>query len=100
MNIFDYIKWIGVPILIISTLLIIRNIGSVDECNYSPFNPSNYTSSANRRFLDKCYIEYIDYYETKKTCGTFGFSCYEASEPYTRSFRYTKCFNIKTGEDC
>lgn len=71
------------------------------SCGRSSFNHYSNTTEAYESFFgNKCYVPVYEYYETKRNCGTFGFSCYESSESHVERIRGEVCFYKKTGERC
>ncbi len=70
------------------------------KCMLADNTKSNMTSSAFTLNDGKCYYDTWDSYESNEKCGTLGFSCYETSEPYTKTYKVTKCFRLDNGETC
>ncbi len=92
-----------IPLIFISLIFVIIIIlfFSIDldsrECSYSEFNPSNMTGGT--KVFGRCYVPFVDTYESTQKCGLFGISCYE-TKPYIKMYSGELCFKLKTGDRC
>ncbi len=72
---------------------------NIEECY--PYTNSTYGV---KYIFGKCYVDGWKSYETHEVCKGgiigIGMSCYESSEIHYKSYRVTKCYIAKTGEEC
>lgn len=70
------------------------------ECSYSPYNTYSNNTRGYTYWFGRCYVQVDHVYFTRQKCGTFGFSCYEASEEHGEMYSTTVCFKLRDGERC